>query len=218
MAGLAIRHLRALLPWLLRHSGSLRQFDLTVSLASTIMRGAAAGEEAEALLLLDACLAASGSSGTLQQLAVMASYYVYSTPGLQVTFSVGSWAATLRSLQRLTLRGFTGCELRLLLSMEGLSQLRSLQLSAPDLHFGPAVALPPSLTCLVVDRFDDYDQGFRPAQKNLQVGVGVMRSAASNGGRMFGAAWDAARGAWVAYQGASKAESQPPAWDMIEGG
>jgi len=96
--------------------------------------------------------------------------------------AVGSWAATLRSVRRLTLHTSSHCQLQqLLFSLEGLSQLRSLKLSARQLQFGPAVALPPSLTRLVVECFTAD-----PAPVvNLQVGgfcIMILRSTHWQGG------------------------------------
>jgi len=156
-AGLAVRQLRSLLPWLLRHSGGLRELRLTVDMTSTMMPGAPPQEGAEALSLLDACLAASGSAGGLQQLALSTVFPYSGREGHHDVYrvlTVGSWAAILTSLQCLTVRISGWCRLQLFVSLQRLTQLRSLRLNAASgLRCGPAVALPPSLTRLDLEGF-----------------------------------------------------------------
>jgi len=67
-----VRQLQALLPWLLRHSGRLRELTLAVELQSVLKAQdcrSSQQQESEVLPLLEACLVASGSGGSLQQLA-----------------------------------------------------------------------------------------------------------------------------------------------------
>jgi len=68
---------------------------------------------------------------------------------------VGSWAAALPSLRRLKVDTGWACQLHLTASLTSLSRLQSLQLSAPRLHIGPAVALPPLLTRLTLSPWED---------------------------------------------------------------
>ncbi|KAL4420625.1 hypothetical protein ABPG75_010281 [Micractinium tetrahymenae] len=133
--------MRALRSWLVKHGGSLRELDVGWH------PDANGGEQdgaAEAASLLAGCLqaATSGSACRLRRLQLA----VTPKPAGNMIYGLSGWAAATQSLQHLKV-SVTGM-LRLLCNLAGASQLRSLELQAQGFWFGPADALPPSLTKL----------------------------------------------------------------------
>lgn len=147
--------LHALQLWLLRHAGSLRQLELTVDMSTNT---------SPLMLLLDGCIAAAGSAGTLQRLTLVDANGHVPTA---TAYILDSWAQTMSGLRHLSIQA--SCQLWLPPTLEGLSQLDSLSLEASDLKVTAAQPprLPRSLTKLcVTQRY--------PAQKvvtPLQVGT-----------------------------------------------
>ncbi|KAL4420599.1 hypothetical protein ABPG75_010255 [Micractinium tetrahymenae] len=137
----ALPLMRALRSWLVKHGGSLRELDVGWH------PDANGGEQdgaAEAASLLAGCLqaATSGSACRLRRLQLA----VTPKPAGNMIYGLSGWAAATQSLQHLKV-SVTGM-LRLLCNLAGASQLRSLELQAQGFWFGPADALPPSLTKL----------------------------------------------------------------------
>lgn len=130
--------LHALQLWLLRHAGSLRQLELTVDMSTNT---------SPLMPLLDGCIAAAGSAGTLQRLTLVdASGHVPTA----AAYILGSWAQSMSGMRHLSIQA--NCPLWLPPTLEGLSRLHSLSLEASDLKVTAAQPprLPRSLTKLCV--------------------------------------------------------------------
>lgn len=149
------RRMHALLPWLLRHSGSLRELELAVNVPAHTSPGAA---------LLDGCISAAGHDAALQRLVVQSPRPWPTSPE---PYILGCWAQSLSSLRHLSLTCWR--PLWLPPTLEGLSQLQSLSLEAADFKFSSAASplLPPSLTKLHLAQYGDAEQRI---QAPLQVG------------------------------------------------
>lgn len=143
--------------WLLRRAAcSVRQLSLEVHTASDTTNI----EHAVAAALVQGTLATVAEAGELRELSVV-------SPNLPVI--LGSWAASLCHLQRLSIDCFS-CPATIDADLSGLTALQSLRLDGCCSHLTPAARLPTTLTSLYLGtNLDDVGE---PVNEELPDQVG----------------------------------------------
>ena len=143
---------QSLLRWLQRHGQAVRSLVLDLGIRGRL----SAVEEMEFVCLLDGCVNVCASS--LERLTL--NLYTDS-------YTIGAWVATAHRLKELNLdtQGMTAW-----VTLAGLISMRRLHLDALRWQLGTAVALPPSLTCLMISnhKADEMPTQVRAAEAHLQ--------------------------------------------------